>query len=242
MRDSFLKDTPFEVIGSDRPGPWLVVCDHATNRIPPDVNGGDLGLAPEDLNRHIAYDVGAAGVSEHLGEALNAPVLMSRFSRLVIDPNRGEDDPTILMRLYDGTIVPGNRHADAAERERRLERFYRPYHAAYADLAGRRADTIILAVHSFAWRLNGYPPRPWQVGVLSGRDRRFADPLLDRLRADPALCVGDNEPYGGHLAGDSVDRHAIWSRTAERADRIAQRCDRNARKAAGMGELSRADP
>lgn len=199
----------FESIGAERPSRWLVTCDHATNSVPESVAGGDLGIAPEDMARHIAYDVGARGVTIDLAERLNAPAILSNFSRLVIDPNRGEDDPTLLMRLYDGTIIPANRHADAAERERRLDLCYRPYHAAYAALAARRADTVICAVHSFTPCLNGRAPRPWLVGVLySHLDERLALPLIARLRAE-GMCVGDNEPYLGHLDGDSIDRHAL---------------------------------
>jgi predicted N-formylglutamate amidohydrolase len=200
---------PFHILGEDRASRWLVTCDHASNAVPPEVNGGDLGLAPEDMARHIAWDPGAAGVSIALAERLGAPAILSNFSRLVIDPNRGEDDPTLLMKLYDGTIVPANRHADPAEIERRLAAYYRPYHGAVARLAARREDTVFVAIHSFTPQLRGRDPRPWHIGVLYGKDDRFAQPLLRRLRAESDLCVGENEPYGGHLDGDSVDRHAI---------------------------------
>lgn len=117
---------PFSLLGAERPSRWLVTCDHATNRVPDWVGGGDLGIAPEDMARHIAYDIGAAGLARELARRLDAPAILSDFSRLVIDPNRGEDDPTLLMRIYDGTVIPANRHAGPAERERRLERLYRP--------------------------------------------------------------------------------------------------------------------
>jgi predicted N-formylglutamate amidohydrolase len=201
--------TPYEIVGEDRPSRWLVTCDHATNTVPAEVGGGSLGLAPEDMARHIAYDVGAAGVTRHLAARLDAPAILSNFSRLVIDPNRGEDDPTLVMRLYDGTIIPANRHADAAELERRLVAYHRPYHAASARLAARRPGTVICAVHSFTPRLSGRAPRPWQVGILhSHLDSRLARPLIARLAAT-GLCVGDNEPYLGHLDGDAIDRHAL---------------------------------
>ncbi len=162
--------------------------------------------------RHIAWDVGAAGVTRRLAERLEAPAILTRFSRLVIDPNRGEDDPTLVMKLYDGTIIPANRHADQAEVERRLNTFYRPYHIAYADLAGRRDDTVICAIHSFTPQLKGRAPRPWQVGVLySHRDERLALPLIARFRQE-GFCTGDNEPYSGHLDGDAIDRHALGPR------------------------------
>jgi len=169
-----------------------------------------LGLPAADMARHIAYDLGAAGVSRHLARLLEAPAILSRFSRLVIDPNRGEDDPTLVMKLYDGTIIPANRHVDEAEIERRKDSYYRPYHSAYADLAARRDDTVIVAIHSFTPRLNGRAPRPWHIGVLfDGRDERLSRPLLDRLHAEGDICVGENEPYAGHLEGDAIDRHAL---------------------------------
>ncbi|RME14375.1 MAG: N-formylglutamate amidohydrolase [Alphaproteobacteria bacterium] len=200
---------PFHILGEDRDSRWLITCDHATNLVPPDVNGGSLGLSDEDMARHIAFDPGAAGVSVALADRLNAPAVLANFSRLVIDPNRGEDDPTLVMKLYDGTIIPANRHVDEAEVARRLETLYRPYHAAVERMAARRSDTVFVAIHSFTPQLRGREPRPWHVGVLYGKDSRFALPLLRRLREEPDLCVGENEPYGGHLDGDSVDRHAI---------------------------------
>lgn len=204
-----MTDQPFHIFGPDRPSRWLVTCDHATNRVPPWVGGGTLGIAPEDMARHIALDVGAAGLSRELAARMDAPAILSDFSRLVIDPNRGEDDPTLIMRLYDGTVIPTNRRVDAAERARRLDRLYRPYHDALADLAARRADRCICAVHSFTPQLRGRPPRPWQVGILySHKDERLGPALVAACRAQ-GWITGDNEPYAGHLDGDSIDRHAL---------------------------------
>ena len=199
----------FEVIGKDRPGRWVVSCDHASNRVPDDVAGGDLGLPAADMARHIAYDVGAAGVARALGEALCAPVVMSRFSRLVIDPNRGEDDPTLLMQVYDGSIIPANRGVSDAEIERRLNQFHRPYHGALTDVLASRSDPIVVSIHSYTPQLRGRALRPWHVGVLYAGDTRLAYPLLARLRDEPDICVGDNEPYSGHLPGDAMDRHGV---------------------------------
>ena len=201
-----MQQNAFMIDGQDRAGAWLVTCDHATNHVP-DWLGGDLGIGPEDMARHIAYDVGAKGLALALGRALNSPVICSGFSRLVIDPNRGEDDPTLVMKLYDGTIIPANRNVGDAEVEERLDRLYRPYHAALAALAEGR---VVLAIHSFTPCLKGRAPRPWQVGVLySHHDERLSRRLVARLMAEPDLCVGDNEPYSGHLPGDAIDRHAL---------------------------------
>lgn len=200
----------FQVYGAERPGRWLVTCDHASNRVPREVAGGDLGICAADMARHIAYDVGAAGLARSLAEALESPCISSDFSRLVIDPNRGEDDPTLVMKLYDGTIIPANRHIGPAEVERRLQTLYRPYHAALAGLAARRADTVILAIHSFTPCLKGRAPRPWHVGVLyAHQDSALSQALIARLMREADLCVGDNEPYAGHLPGDSIERHAL---------------------------------
>ncbi|SMX40347.1 N-formylglutamate amidohydrolase [Maliponia aquimaris] len=201
--------SPFEIIGEDRQSPFLITCDHASNLVPPDL-GGTLGLPTSDMARHIAYDVGAAGVARTLGELLDAPVVLSNFSRLVIDPNRGEDDPTLIMKLYDGSVVPGNRHVDAAERARRLDAYWRPYDAALGRMCARRDDVAIVAVHSFTPQLHGRPLRPWHIGVLHAAwDARLSDPLIDLLEAQADLVVGRNQPYPGHLPGDAIDRHAL---------------------------------
>ncbi|MCP5076292.1 MAG: N-formylglutamate amidohydrolase [Rhodobacteraceae bacterium] len=198
---------PYVTSGMERQSDVIVVCDHASNFVPPQIQGGNLGLPAADMNRHIAFDIGAKGVSLRLGELLDAPVICSNFSRLVVDPNRGEDDPTLLMRLYDGTIIPGNRHADDDEREQRLSLCYRPYHAALKNLIAARESPVLISIHSFTPRLNSRGPRPWHVGVLSGRDRRLGDALLHELASEQDICVGDNQPYNGELKGDCMDRH-----------------------------------
>jgi predicted N-formylglutamate amidohydrolase len=201
---------PFHIHGADRKSRFLITVDHASNHVPQEINGGDLGLSAEDMNRHIAFDIGALGTSLRLGDLLDAPVIASNFSRLVIDPNRGEDDPTLVMHLYDGTIIPANRHIDDAEIERRKRAYYRPYHEALADLAAARENPIIIAMHSFSPKLNGRAPRPWEIGILHApQEERFGLALIDRLEREGDLTVGDNEPYAGHLPGDSVDKHCF---------------------------------
>ncbi len=203
---------PYRILGAERASRWLVVCDHATNRVPDWVHGGDLGIAAQDMARHIAYDVGAAGVAARLAELLGAPAILSNFSRLVIDPNRGEDDPTLVMQLYDGTLIAGNRGISPEGVRARLERCYRPYHAAITDLAARHRDTVIVSVHSFTPQFRGRPLRPWHCGLLYADDTRLSMPLVRLLEEVPGLVVGANKPYSGHLAGDTIDRHAIAMR------------------------------
>lgn len=161
------------------------------------------------MARHIAFDPGALGVAQALGDILEAPVVASNFSRLVIDPNRGEDDPTLLMRLYDGTVIPANQHADQAEIDRRLTAYYHPYHSALEQLASRQDDTVIVSVHSFTPQLRGRPARPWDIGVLFADDARLSRAVIAGLKAQSDLTIGVNEPYSGHLPGDAIDRHAL---------------------------------
>ncbi|KAA9010526.1 N-formylglutamate amidohydrolase [Histidinibacterium aquaticum] len=204
-----MTQTAYEIVNETAKSRWLVTCDHASNRVPPEICGGDLGLPAADMQRHIAYDVGAAGVSRHLSALLECPAVLSNFSRLVIDPNRGADDPTLVMKLYDGTIIPGNRRVDAAEVDRRKGLLYTPYHDAVARCAARQESTLYLAIHSFTPRLRGRRPRPWHLGILHAWDERLSRPLIDRLSEERDLIVGENEPYPGHLPGDAVDRHAL---------------------------------
>jgi len=204
-------DQAYHIEGANRAGRFVITCDHASNHVPDWVAGGDLGLGAGDMARHIAYDLGAAGVARALGAALDSPVICSNFSRLVIDPNRGLDDPTLIMRLYDGTLIPANRHITPAQEQERIARLYAPYHAALAQLAARGgAKSVIVAIHSFTPCLRGRAPRPWHVGVLfDARSDRLSRALLAELTMQPDLCVGENEPYAGHLAGDAIDQHAL---------------------------------
>lgn len=186
----------------------LLVCDHASNRVPPEL--GDLGLQAAEFTRHIAYDIGMRGVTLKLAALLGAPAVLSTTSRLVIDPNRGEDDPTLVMRLSDGAIVPGNARVDALEVRRRIERYHRPYHDAITarlDAIVDAGDTpVIVAMHSFTPAWKGYP-RPWHVGFLWDVDDRLTRPLVSAFASDGDLVVGDNEPYDGALAGDTLNVH-----------------------------------
>ena len=186
----------------------LILCDHAENALPE--RYGLLGLRPEDLHRHIAYDMGAAGVAERLANMLGAPALLSRFSRLLIDPNRGLDDPTLIMQISDGLIVPGNVGLSESEVASRIAQHYEPYHRAIeaaveAGLAAGKPP-VIVSVHSFTQAWKGVP-RPWSVGVLWDKDPRLALPLLEALRTIPGIEVGDNVPYSGQLKGDTLHRH-----------------------------------
>ncbi|MDF2996086.1 MAG: N-formylglutamate amidohydrolase [Xanthobacteraceae bacterium] len=199
---------PIEIIPAVASTGLLLLCDHASNALPPEY--GTLGLPASELERHIGYDIGAAGIARELAGLLGAPAVLSHFSRLLIDPNRGEDDPTLVMRLSDGAIVPGNRHVDAAEVERRIARFHRPYHQAIErtidDALAAGLIPVLLSIHSFTPVWRGVP-RPWHAGLLWDLDERFARPLIEALEAPGDLIVGDNEPYDGALRNDCLYRH-----------------------------------
>jgi predicted N-formylglutamate amidohydrolase len=183
-------------------GPLLFLCDHASNALPE----GGLGLAPGLLKTHIAYDIGAAALTRALAVAYGAPALLGSWSRLLIDLNRGADDPTLVMKLSDGSIIPGNRNADAAEVARRIAAWHAPYHAAIdAALDRLGGGAVVVSMHSFTPSWKGHP-RPWEVGVLYDRDTRLAAPLMARLR-EAGFPVGDNEPYTGALEGDTLYQH-----------------------------------
>ena len=203
--------SPFEIVEGDRSLGLVLVADHAGRALPDEY--GDLGLPAAEFERHIAYDIGVEALTRALAAALGAPAVMARFSRLLIDANRGEDDPTLIRQLYDGTIVPANYPLSAEERERRLDRYWRPYHDALGAVvasvaAASGAAPFLFSLHSFTPSMQGRA-RPWHAGVLWDSDDRAVRPLLDMLSADPALVVGDNEPYDGALRGDTLFRHAI---------------------------------
>ena len=200
---------PFEAISGNLAGGALVICDHASNAIPPEY--GNLGLSPESLRRHIAYDIGAAEVARTSAARLGVPAVLSTFSRLLIDPNRGADDPTLVMRYSDGAMVPGN----ATGRPDRDRAPPRPLLGALPGTDSAAVDAMIatgeppaiLSIHSFTPIWRGFV-RPWKVGVLWDLDGRIAEPLMAALVAEPDLgpeLSANNEPYDGALVGDTID-------------------------------------
>ncbi len=203
-------EQPVESVSGDPRRGILILCDHASNHVPADLHG--LGVPEKEFARHIAYDIGAAGVTRRLARLLDAPAILTNFSRLIIDPNRGREDPTLVMRLSDGAIVPGNARIDAGGVAERIRRFYAPYDqaidAAITECMNSGTLPVILTMHSFTRFWRGFE-RPWHVGILYDRDERLSRPMIEALAADPEeLTVGDNEPYGGGLPGDTIDRHA----------------------------------
>jgi len=204
---------PVETLNPQGDPRFLVICDHASNALPPDY--GSLGLSVSEFGRHIAYDIGAAEVARGVAGLLGCPAILTRFSRLLIDVNRGADDPTIVMKLSDGVVIPGNRLVDpfndVQEFDHRRRDYYEPYHNAITQQIDHALEhgivPLILSLHSFTpvWRGR---ERIWHAGVLWDRDDRLAMHFLHGIRqCDGDLIVGDNEPYSGVLKNDCLYRH-----------------------------------
>jgi predicted N-formylglutamate amidohydrolase len=189
----------------------VILCDHASNCIPAELD--DLGLPPAELARHIAWDIGAAGVAEALSSIFDAPGVFSPVSRLVIDCNRHLDAADLIPERSDGTAIPGNLNLSASARALRIERWFHPYHAAIESIlderAARGAASIVLSIHSMTDNLAG-SHRPWQIALSSHEDRSIVQPLIDVLRRSCDIEVGDNQPYSMEPAIDySVPFHAL---------------------------------
>jgi predicted N-formylglutamate amidohydrolase len=191
-------------------GLFVILCDHASNRIPADC--ASFRFLEDALATHIAWDIGALGVAQLLSARLDAPLLWPDVSRLVIDCNRGAESSTLIVLQGEGRPIEANRAVTAEERERRLASIHAPYHEAIEACLTRRAaaglPTALIAIHSFTPVFFG-KARPWKVGIVFGDDRRVADHLIRRLQANKALAVGVNEPYApADEVYYTVERHA----------------------------------
>lgn len=198
-------------MGVERPdgrSTMVLACDHGGNAVPRALDG--LGLLPAELDRHIGIDIGALGLARHLSRALDAPLVHQRFSRLVIDCNRGPGVASSRPEIADGTPIPGNSGLDQADVDKRVAEIFIPYQRAVGELLDSRKtaglDPVLVAVHSFTPRLrDAETDRPWHIGVLFNRDPRLGQALIDLLRGEGDLVVGENQPY----AVDDVNDYTI---------------------------------
>jgi len=198
----------FETHNPDGRGEVLFLCDHASNAVPAEL--AQLGLPASELNSHIALDIGAAALTRWLAGEFGCKAVLGRWSRLVVDLNRGEDDPTVVAKLSDRRIIPGNAALDAVSLHDRVESYHAPYHrriTAEIDAALEHGKVpVLVSVHSFTPVWRGIK-RPWHFGVLWDRDGRLARPLLTELGKINGVVAGDNEPYSGTLENDCLYRH-----------------------------------
>ncbi len=182
-------------------GDILLICDHASNAVPAGIN---LGIAPHLLDKHIAIDIGAAPVTEALAARLGVPAVLATVSRLVIDLHRQPDHPGLMPQISDGHTIPGNMGSDPAGR---IARFHAPYHRALVATIRETRPTLLASIHSFTPQLEqGGGERPWEIGILSNRDRRAADLAVASFRA-AGIPTGDNEPYSGRTLNATLNRH-----------------------------------
>jgi predicted N-formylglutamate amidohydrolase len=203
------KAPAFEVCTAGGRSEFLIIADHAGHRVPRRLR--QLGLPDAELQRHIGWDIGIAGLARRLGERLDATAILQRYSRLVIDCNRPLEAGDSIATVSDGTEIAANFNLTPAEREARVQAIFEPYHRRIAaELDARQArsrPSVLVALHSFTPRMNG-AARPWHAGVLYARDARFALALLALLRKEPGLQVGDNQPYAASEDTDyAVPRH-----------------------------------
>lgn len=201
---------PFEVLNGAATQPVLLLCDHASARIPRALH--DLGLPASARRSHLAWDIGAADVVRELARRLSMTAVLTAYSRLVVDCNRGLDDAEAFLVHGDGVDVPGNRDLSAAARNMRANAIHAPYHAAVAAQLRRLAQTgrapVLLSIHSFTPVLDGVA-RPWEAGILWHADHRLPALLLQAFER-AGFVVGDNQPYAGDDHRNfTVNRHAV---------------------------------
>ncbi len=203
--------SPVGFVNSRGASPFLLLGDHAGNRVPGSL--GTLGISDAERCRHIGWDIGIAGLGAALSERLDATFMHQIYSRLVIDCNRAPDTDGAMPPVSDGTVVPANQALTPLQRTARIDAIHTPYHAAIADTLAARAAagqaTILVSLHSFTPAMGGIA-RPWQIGLLySHGDARFAHALRDLLIARGDMTVGDNEPYAMDEIDYTVPRHAF---------------------------------
>ena len=204
---------PFRIENQKGKAQCLIVCDHASNRIPEAL--GTLGLSKKDREKHIAWDPGTEVIGRYLSEQLDAPAYFSTFSRIVVDVNRGANSPECMRETYDHVPVPGNTNLSRAEKKQRIDEIFNPYHKNLAKQVQRflkkKRVPMIISVHSFTPEMDGYR-RPWHIGILWNKEDDIALKLVDNLRAqNPTMIVGENEPYSlkaENLTKNTIGTHA----------------------------------
>lgn len=194
-----------EILNPNGPSRFILICDHAANHLPEEY--GTLGLNPHYLATHIAWDIGAGALTRHLSKDLDAPAILARHSRLLIDTNRSLDDPTLMTESSEGKEIPGNMGLTNDEKEKRIENYYLPFHEACEEVLGpRRPSTpLVVGIHTFT-PIYEKVKRPWEISVMWNQDDRLAKALGDCFE-DEGFHVGWNEPYSGKHLFCTMDHH-----------------------------------
>jgi predicted N-formylglutamate amidohydrolase len=194
----------WEDIAGDQDSQFLLIADHASNRVP---SGIDLGIAPSLLTQHIAVDLGVAPLGRALCAALNCPGILGNVSRLIVDLNREESADHLIPRHSDGHAIPGNA-IDAEARQARIDTYWRPYHDRVAAQIAAQMPKLLISLHSFTPKLAAQPEvaRPWEVGVLYNEDSRGARRAIPLLETENVI-VGDQLPYSGKVLNATMNRH-----------------------------------
>lgn len=194
---------PFRWHNRGGPAQMLVLCDHASNAVP--ASYGNLGLTGEQLGGHIAWDIGAATVAQHLADRFDAPAILAGYSRLIIDCNRHPDDSASIVTVSDGVSIAGNQELSPGQASLRRQRFFQPYHDEIGtkldDFMAAARPPVLLSVHSFTPTFAGVR-RPWHIGICWLADDRMSASVMTQLRAVGSIEVGDNQPYALDPAED----------------------------------------
>lgn len=198
----------YEQVNTDGSAHLVLICDHAGTAIPKALD--NLGVSDSDMNRHIAYDIGARAVTKRMSELLDATAILHNYSRLVIDCNRPLGHPESIGEVSDRTVIPGNERLSEPKALERIDALFWPYHQAISTEIGHRWRTegvppVLFSVHSFTPNF-GEQARPWDAGVLYSHDPRIGQPMMEILR-EHGLNIGDNEPYSGLEAAYTIDAH-----------------------------------
>jgi predicted N-formylglutamate amidohydrolase len=201
------REQPFTIENPGGAGRVLVVVDHASNRFPP--RWGDLGLPPEERERHIAWDPGALPVAREMSRLLDAPLIAGTMSRLILDVNRPAESPSLAPKLSETTEIPGNVALSPVDRAERIAAIHIPYHDALDRLIAETAPLAVIAVHTFTPVYRGVP-RPLHVGILFDRDERLGRGMIEALSREEELVVRANEPYSpADEVYYTLERHAV---------------------------------
>jgi len=212
-----MEKKPFEILNEGAAEDIILICDHASNYVPPEYK--NLGLEPEQLNQHIGWDIGAADITRRISRTVNASAIICNTSRLVIDTNRSPDDQECIPKVSDNIIIPGNQNLKRSDYIARTTKYFWPYHNAISNVISNytkrskhlKSIPMIFSIHTFTPIIlsQNKTKRPWHAGVLWNRDPRVSEPLIQLLKDhSDNLVIGDNEPYSGKNFYYSLDLHA----------------------------------